>query len=186
MKRGRLLIRTIVREIVDILKNKKSGLYYLPEYDDYYEINKFPINVSVELTLKKTNKIETFMVNGYYSIEDDVVEILILFNSKNLKQNLYNIIGELNEVITHELQHSIQSYNGDIDDLVDNSELPPLEYYLLPEEIDAQSKGFKRLSKLRKKPIELVMDEWFKNNYNIHNLNEEQQKMVMDAILQKI
>ncbi len=42
---------------------------------------------------------------------------------------MYDIIGELNEVVTHELQHSIQNYRGgldtdtDTDDLTDGDEI---------------------------------------------------------------
>lgn len=184
MKRGRLLIRTIVRDIVQILKKSKSGLYYLPEDDNSYIVNKFPVDISVEVTLKKSSKIEDFIVNGYYSLEDDVIEILIYFNPKKLKLNLYNIIGELNEVVTHELQHSIQNYNGELIGEIDNSNLPPLEYYLQPEELDAQSKGFKRLSKLRNQPANVLIKQWFEKHLEIHKLTEKEQEIVINSILE--
>ena len=186
MKKARQLIRTIVKEVVSVLKKKKSGLYYLPEYDDSYSVNKFPINVSVELTVKKSTKYEDFVINGYYSAEDDVVEILIIFNPKKLNSNLYDIIGELNEVVTHELQHSIQNYRGELDTDIDTDDLSPLEYYLQPEELDAQAKGFKRLSKLRRIPAILLMKKWFEKHISIHNLTDDEQQIVMDSILEKM
>ena len=186
MKNGRLLIRTIVKDIVNILKNKKSGFFYLPKDGDFYSIGKFPVKTAVELTLKRSTKTNSFMVNAFYSLEDDVVEILVLFNPKTLEKNMYDIIGELNEVVTHELQHSIQNYRGELDNDENTDDLTPLEYYLQPEELDAQAKGFKRISKLRKIPAILIMKKWFEKHITIHNLTEDEQQMVMNSILEKM
>jgi hypothetical protein len=185
MKRGRLLIRTIIRDIVSIVKNKKTGLIYLPEDNDFYSVGRFPVQVGVEVTLKHNLNSDNFIVNAYYSTEDDVVEVLVMFNPNTLEKNMYDLIGELNEVVTHELQHSIQNYNGELDDR-DNEDLPPLEYYLLPEELDAQSKGFKRLSKLTKTPAEILIKKWFVKHLDIHNLTDEEQKIVTDSILENM
>jgi hypothetical protein len=99
---------------------------------------------------------------------------------------MYDIIGELNEVVTHELQHSIQNYRGELDNDENTDDLTPLEYYLQPEELDAQAKGFKRISKLRKIPAILIMKKWFEKHITIHNLTEDEQQMVMNSILEKM
>jgi hypothetical protein len=72
---------------------------------------------------------------------------------------MYDLIGELNDVVTHELEHVNQSKGG--------YEFPEKEYkqdkryYLQQHEIEAQVVGFKRKAKLQKRPIEEVIREYF-------------------------
>jgi hypothetical protein len=179
---SKLAIRTVVKDIIKKVKRKKSGFYNLPGEDGDYSFTNLPFTFAVELTLKSSKKQDRFKVNGYYVPEDDVIEVLVLFNPEKLESQLYDLIGELNELITHELEHIRQNYRGELS----NSDVEPdnsLSYYLQDHEIPAQYKGFKRLSKLTKKPLKTIAKEWFDNNQDIHGLTDDEVKIVMDKIL---
>ena len=72
-----------------------------------------------------------------------------------LKKYIYNIIGELNDIIAHELEHGFQYISeGKI------YQEPPTEsfkYYTQPDEIKSQRVGFRRVAKLRKLPYSVVV-----------------------------
>lgn len=181
---SRQATRQVVRDIVNVLKLGKSGEFYLPEDESgVYLFSKYPIGFTVELSLKRTKKVEGFKINANYVPDEDVIEILVMFNPVNLSKNLYDIIGELNEIIAHELEHGVQTYKGEFDghdeDDVENS----LEYYTQSHEIPAQVKGFRRLSSLRKQPFEQIVRNWFDTHGDIHNLSDDEQEQVISQIM---
>jgi hypothetical protein len=180
----RLAVRTVVKDIVNIIKQNEEGEFYLPEdvndEPEYILTNK-NISFSVELTLRFNDIIGGFGVNGAYSHGEDTIELVIEYNPNTIKQQLYDLIGEINEVLTHEMVHLKQYYKGELQypDLDDG----PLEYYTRKHEIPAQYYGFKRLSKLRKSPLEDVVRDWFRTHKKIHKLKPEEEDIVIDKIL---
>lgn len=182
-KMSRIAVRNVVKDIVKLLKNKVSGFFYLPEDDNNsYSFMNLPFDFSIELTLKISNTIDGFKTDAFYSNEDDVIEIYIIYNPKNLEKNLYTIIGELNELVAHELEHGYQQFNN-LDFKIDDSQnLKPFEYYSQDHEIAAQYKGFKRLSKLKKEPFEITVNNWFETHKDIHGLNDEEIKKITKLI----
>ena len=182
-KMSRQATRQVVRDITSVLKKNKSGNFYLPDGGDFYTFSKYPVEFTVELTLKTTKKIEGFKINGNYVPDEEVIEILILFNPNNLKTNLYNIVGELNEVIAHELEHGSQSYKGEFDGHDEDDVEGSLEYYTQSHEIPAQVKGFRRLANLRKQPFEQIVKNWFETHGDIHKLNDEEQEEVIRQVM---
>lgn len=185
-KMAKQTIRTVVRDILNILKRKVDGGYYLPNESDFYSFPNFPVDFSVELEIVQDVNDNGFKINADYSPEDEVIGVLIVYNPNTLSTNLYDIVGELNEVISHELEHSLQNYRGELeygDENDEGEELTPLEYYSQPHEISAQIKGFKRLSKLRRKPIEDVIRQWFATHKDTHNLSKDEEKIVIDKLI---
>ena len=61
----------------------------------------------------------------------------------------------------------------------------PFKYYTQPHEIDAQVFGFKRLSKIAKKPYELVVKNWFNKHRDIHRLNDREMIEVINILLRR-
>lgn len=181
-KKSREATRQVVRDIINTVKRKKSGTFYLPE-DDYYSFSNIPEEFSVELTLKKTKKMDGIKVNANYVPDEQVIEILILFNPDNLERNLYNLLGSLNELITHELEHLHQDSKGEIDVDFDSESLDPLEYYTQPHEIEAQVKGFRRISNLRKQPFETTVNDWFDTHKEIHKLSDSERQEVIGKLM---
>ena len=72
----RVPIRTIVKDIVEILKLKKVGTFNLPS-DSFYSFQNSMSDFSVELYLKKKKKLPLPIITGNYIHEEDVIEIII-------------------------------------------------------------------------------------------------------------
>jgi hypothetical protein len=98
-----------------------------------------------------------------------------------LRRNFYNIIGQLNDIVAHELEHGFQ-YNRD----GRVHEEPPtesFEYYTQPDEITAQRAGFRRVAKLRKLPYRDVVRHWFEDHKDVHGLTDDEMEEVIKIIL---
>ena len=173
-------VRFVVRDILNLLKKGKSGTFYLPEETDY-SFESFNKDFSVELTLKKSNKFDKPKMTGYYVPEEQVLEVLIIFNPQNVEKMYYSIVGELNEILTHELTHLSQESKGTLPSKQNDSS--SIEYYSQPHEIEAQVNGFKRLSKITKKPFEEVVKNWFETHFEQHQMNEKEYEEVIKKIL---
>lgn len=185
IRMNRLAIRAIVKDILNLVKNKQEGEIYLPEEitgEHEYTFINTKQTYSVELTLKTNDIIGGYKVEGYYSPEDDVIEIGIEYNPNNITKQLYQLAGEINEVLAHEMEHSNQEYYGEFD-RVANPPTAPLEYYSQEHEIPAQYQGFKRLAKLRRVPIEVVINDWFESHRDIHGLTPDEEEQVKTQIL---
>ena len=112
------LIRKIVKDIVTLYKEKGAGEYYLPEDIDEneFEYHFKDIFVTVELILEESKNVDGFLLNAdYYSDDDDgedVVIVKIVYNPETKNKILYDMIGELNEILAHELRHNYQKNKG--------------------------------------------------------------------------
>ena len=182
------LIRKIVRDIITIYKSNDDGEFYLPEDLDGEEMEYHsPKNsISVELMLEMSDDVDDFMSTAFFVRDENIIEIKIVYNPKNKNKITYDLIGELNEIIAHELRHLYQRDTGlfdfgDEDD--EEEELPPFEYYSQPEEIDAQVYGFRRMKKVTRRPFEELVRNWFRTHKEIHQLNEKEQEEIIDMIL---
>lgn len=188
---NRFAIRTIIKDIVKVLKNEGDGEYVLPEdiSDNMtYDFDNGPEDITVELEIRPNKDINRFYVNGNYVKEIDVIEVLITYNpEQNLDKMMYDIIGELNDLIAHELEHYNQFTKGEFD--LDNSEDDDenaLHYYTKPHEIKAQIQGFKRLAKIRRVPLETTIRNWFSTHKDIHHLKNEDAETVINTLLQNV
>jgi len=181
---SRIAVRTTVKDILNIIKDKEPGEFYLPGEDgEEYSFTNLPFTYSVELYVEIDDNIDGYSVGGNFSSEDDVIEVAIKFNPKTLRKNIYNIIGELNDIVAHELEHGFQYITeGKV------YQEPPSEslgYYTQPDEIRAQRVGLRRLAKLRKLPFNNVVSEWFDTHRDIHGLTENEQEIVINEILDR-
>ena len=179
---SKVAIRTTVTDIVHKLKDGKEGTFYLPgENGEEYEFTNLPFRYSVELTLEIDDELDGFKMNGEYSSEDEVIEIIIRYNPKTLRRHFYNIIGQLNDIVAHELEHGFQyARDGRI------HEEPPtesFEYYTQPHEIGAQRVGFRRVAKLRKLPYNDVVRDWFETHKDVHGLTDDEMEKVIEIII---
>jgi hypothetical protein len=176
-------IRTVVRDIIQIFKQEEEGEFYLPSdlTDEMeYEFPKF--NLEVELIIQQSEDVDDFLLNAELYRDEGIIAIVIMYNPKNKTKSLYNLVGELNELVAHELRHLYQQSYGTHDIEVEEPE-DPFEYYMQPHEIDAQIAGFKRMSQITRKPFEEVVRNWFEKNKDIHRLNDNQKEKVIQTIL---
>jgi len=183
----RNVIRQIVRDIVTVFKNNKRGYFHLPEYFEEreimtYEIPKLNSEVVIELMIKEDDTIQGYGVNANFLNEEESIEVKIVYNPLEKQKILYNLSGELNEIMAHELRHLFQQVKGTHDLDVKPSK-DSFKYYTSPHEIDAQYYGFKRLSKLTKKPFNEVVRNWFETHRDTHELTKDEEDKVINLIL---
>ena len=162
-------VREIVRNISFDLKNdlhstrmKHLGLFDVG-FDDPIDVELY-VNYPVVFDKRKRKKknqelLKPYNVEGHWDEDLYAIRIIVNIDSQADLSMMYDLIGELNDVVTHELEHVNQSKGG--------YEFPEKEYkqdkryYLQQHEIEAQVVGFKRKSKLQKRPIEEVIREYF-------------------------
>jgi len=178
-------VRNVIKDIIKVVKNENEGEFNLPEFtndEPEYQIRNTSQSFSVELSVKYDKSIDGYHIpNAFYSSEDDVIEIILIINPNNIAKNLFQLIGELNEIVTHELTHLNQYYKGQLD--YDDEDLGSLEYYTREHEIPAQYYGHKRLSKLINQPFDVTVRNWFDTHKDIHQLTPDEQEIVIDKIL---
>ena len=121
-----------------------------------------------------------FEIDAEYSPEDDSISLSIEYNPNTLNENLYEIIGVLNQYIEHELTHAKQESEYG---LPIKQPTNPFKYYTQSHEIEAQRKGFQRLAKLRKLPLDVVVKTWYDTHKDIHGLTDKEVNKLIDMIL---
>jgi hypothetical protein len=184
--RKRDVIRTVVKDIIKLYKDEDEGEFYLPNYyddeNDFYEFLNLGEAFIVEVVLEQNEDLENFKVNANYYKNEDIIEVTIEYNPNSKTKITYDLVGELNEVISHEIRHIDQKVKGTFD-LDVPEEKDPYKYYTQPHELDAQVFGFTRLSKITKAPMDVVVKRWFKTHGDVHRLTNEQAQDVISKIL---
>lgn len=181
----RNVVRELVKDILNIFKNNGPGEYSLPEDLDgemTYNFHNLQTEFSLELRIEESDYTEGLEIDGGYYEDEDTLEIEIVYNPKFMPELYYDLVGQLNETVRHELEHLLQAERGE--DIKSDVE-DPKKYYLQPHELEAQVAGLKRISKLRKQPFEMVVRDWFYKNENTHGLSEKDSEKVIKKILQK-
>jgi len=154
------LIRNIVREIAFEVKKdlhgkrKKNIGSYDIGMDEPVDIVLF-----VNPTPNKDENIKPLDIQGYWDEDENQIEIDVDIANDADMDVMYELIGELNDVVTHEFEHAKQTKSGYVFPDVEYKQ--PKRYYLQQHEIEAQVAGFKRKAKLQKRPIEEIIREYF-------------------------
>lgn len=184
---GRLdsVIRQIVRDIIVIFKRGKSGEFGLPEdlHSELhaYEFDQLDSPLQVFLEIEDDESVEGFDADANFYSDDESIHVIIKSNPRFGNTILYDLVGELNELIAHELQHLRQKESGE--KFPKKEPKSPMKYYSQPHELDAQTKGFKRRSKLAKFDYETLIRRWFDENKHKHNLNPQEAEGVIQKLL---
>ena len=110
----RSVIRKIVKDIINVFKKEDDGEFYLPEYFDEdlmeYEFKDF--NLSVELIIDENLELDNFLLNANFYRKDNIIVVKIVYNPEVKNKILYDLVGDLNETISHELRHLYQRDSG--------------------------------------------------------------------------
>ena len=181
------VVRHIVKDIVNIIRYGQSGDFSLPEdisgsHDMTYDFPQLDTNFSVELNIIEDDKMSDYKVDAEYYRDEDIIELTIILNPNLGRTLIQNLIGDLNEILTHEIVHIGQHEKGyDFPD--EDEDLSPLEYYTQEHEIEAQFAGFNRRAKKEHRTIEDVMDEWFEKNQELHRLTSKEVEIVKEKIM---
>ena len=178
------VVRKVVRDITHLVKLGQTGEFSLPEdvsNEMVYDFSQLDTKFSVELTITEDESVDYYQIDSEYYRDEDLIEVGITLYPNSRREILQDLIGDLNETIMHEITHISQHEKGY--DFPDEEDLAPLEYYTQEHELEAQYKGFKRRSRSERRPIEDVMDEWFRKNQRLHNLTPDEIEILKDKIL---
>jgi hypothetical protein len=173
----RTMVRGIIQKIVNTLKKKEEGEFNIPFMSGGKEYN-------IMVDIRFNDKIESardFDLNSFYNPDTGDVEILIQVDPDRIKKSLFSIVGELNDDLTHELQHSRQSEEGRIDD--EDFQGDNFEYFMQPDEIEAQYFGLKQKAKSMGLPMEDVIDDWFMFRQDKFELTDNEVAKIKTAVL---
>lgn len=177
--------RRLVRDIIDTFKNKKVGEFLLPEElpgndgEMTYEfMNLTPF--SVRLQLIEDNNVNEFELDGNYVIDDDTIEIQVVYNPNKGNLITQELIGELNETIRHELEHLKQYMQGYTRK---RESKDPFKYFQRKAEFEAQLAGFKRRAKQERRSVEDVARRWFEKYQKRHNLTSTQIDKIVNQLI---
>lgn len=177
-------VRKVVKDILELIKFQRNGEFVLPEdiriQDETYKFFNLP-EFTIELEVIESDVVDRFDVECAYYKEDDVIAVDIVINPDVRYTVLYDIVGELNEQIRHEMEHIIQNVRGE--ELPDKEPKSPSKYYSQPHEIGAQVAGFKRKAKITKQPYEKIVRNWFEENKHKHKLNPKQSEKIIQKLL---
>lgn len=186
--RKRDVIRKVIRDIINVYKSEDEGEFYLPEYfknreEMVYDFMTMGETFIVDLTLEINDEIPDFKVNGEIYNNEQIINVIIQYNPEVKSNITFDLIGELNEIIAHELRHIDQDIRGMYVSKTYRGK-DPVIYYTQPKELDAQIYGFKRLSKLTKTPLMDVIRNWFETHRDIHQLDDKGIKTVIKKLVE--
>jgi hypothetical protein len=177
-------VRKTVKDILELIKFQRNGEFTLPEdirvQDESYKFSNLP-EFTIELEVIESDIVDRFDVECAYYEEDDLISVDIVINPDVRYSILYDIVGELNEQLRHEMEHMIQSVRGE--ELPGKEPKSPSKYYSQPHEIGAQIAGFKRKAKITKQPYEKIVRNWFEENKHKHKLNPKQSEKIVQKLL---
>ena len=185
-------VREIVRTLTNIIKTRETRTYYLPEEItdgekfeyDFKNIPEFSIefNYDMDFMLEDEYKIDGKTVDDGYTIQIDLV-----INPNFFPAVMYDVIGDLNDIVAHEIEHIYQEdWQRPKEERGNGEEVSGKEYYKQPHEVPAELAGFRRVNKLRgKEPIEKTIRDWFERNRNVHNLEDEDIDELTEFLTQK-
>ena len=174
----RTMVRGIIQKIVNTLKKKQEGEYYFPFMSGGEEYN-------VIVDVRFNDEIKTardFDLQPYYNKETGDIEILIQIDPDRLEKSLYSIVGELNDDLTHEFQHSRQSEENRLSDNEDFHG-SNFDYFMQPDELEAQYFGLKQKAKSMGLPMEDVIDDWFMFRQDKFELTDDEVAKIKNAVL---
>ena len=184
-------VREIVKSLTNIIKTRETRTYYLPEEITdgekfEYEFKNIPefsieLNYDMDAMLEDDYKIDGKTVDDGFTIQIDLV-----INPNFFPAVMYDVIGDLNDIVAHELEHVYQeAWRRPKDEMSNGDDVAGKEYYKQPHEVPAELAGFRRVNKLRKEPIEKTIRDWFERNRNVHNLEDEDIDELTEFLTQK-
>ena len=181
------VVRTLVRDIITIFKKHGEGEFGLPEDLNPNEIEyEFPqlLNpISLYVNMEFDDSVEGIDTDANYYNDEDLLDITIKTNPNFGPNVIYELVGELNELIRHEIEHIQQHENGY--KFPKKEPKSPLKYYTQQHELEAQRAGFKRASKIKNMDYESLVRRWFEENKHKHRLTKKQEEMVIQRLLQE-
>ena len=171
-------------KLIKELKNGE-GEFGLPEDlrsgEVYYEFPQLENELQVYVDMSFDESVEGFDADADYYKDEDLIYVTLKTNPNFGTSYMYDLVGELNELIRHELEHVNQYESGY--DFPKREPKKPLNYYSQEHELGAQKAGFKRRRKIGGLDYETVVRNWFADNPHKHRLNKQQAELVIQKLL---
>ena len=181
-KVSRKFLRDIVRDIIFKIKKdyKKPKTYKYNRVDPGFG-NPFDMEIVMNKGKDFDGKfLKPYDMEAFWDDDTDTLEVFLNIDPRTDQSFLYNLVGEFNDVISHELTHKRQYERGD--KISKRRITRPETYYTQPHEIEAQIVGFKRKSKLTRRPMEEIIRDYFNKRRAKYNLNDK----IIDRIVKKL
>jgi len=181
-KVSRKFLRDIIRNLIFKIKKdyKKPKTYKYKNVDPEFG-NSFDLEVIMNKGKDFDNSfMKPYDLEAFWDDDTNKLEIFLNIDPKTDLSFLYDLIGEFNDVISHELTHKRQYERGD--KISKRRITRPETYYTQPHEVEAQMVGFKRKAKLMRKPLEDIIRDYFNRRRTKYNLNGK----IIDRIVKKI
>jgi len=181
-KVSRKFLRDIVRDIIFKIKKdyKKPKTYKYNRVDPGFG-NPFDMEIVMNKGKDFDGKfLKPYDMEAFWDDDTETLEVFLNIDPRTDQSFLYNLVGEFNDVISHELTHKRQYERGD--KISKRRITRPETYYTQPHEIEAQMVGFKRKSKLTKRPMEEIIRDYFNKRRAKYNLNDK----IIDRIVKKL
>ena len=181
-KVSRKFLRDIVRDIIFKIKKdyKKPKTYKYNRVDSGFG-NPFDMEIVMNKGKDFDGKfLKPYDMEAFWDDDTDTLEVFLNIDPRTDQSFLYNLVGEFNDVISHELTHKRQYERGD--KISKRRITRPETYYTQPHEVEAQMVGFKRKAKLMGKPLEDIIRDYFNKRRIKYNLTD----MIIDRIVKKL
>ena len=124
--------------------------------------------------------LKPYDLEAFWDDDTNTIEVFLNIDPKTDQSFLYDLVGEFNDVISHELTHKRQYERGD--KIPKRRITRPETYYTQPHEVEAQMVGFKRKSKLTGKPLENIIRDYFNKRRDKYKLTDK----IIDRIVNKL
>jgi hypothetical protein len=172
------IIRDIVFKIKDDIRNQKT--FKFRSIDPGFG-NKFDLELILNKGVDEDGSfMKPYNIEGFWDDDTNTMEIFLNIDPESDNSLFYDLIGDLNDFISHELTHKKQYERGD--KIPKRNIKRPETYYSQPHELEAQLAGFKRKSKLSKVPLEVVIRNYFDKRRDKYNLTDR----IIDRLTKRI
>lgn len=152
------LVLGLSRLIVDRFKSKKNinTTFNFNRGDDY---------ANVQLTcefIKDNDYNEPFSINA--ESDFDIIEMYITYNPRYFPYVMNDLVAEIKETLTHELEHVGQQNFEDMYINFGQTQRNYVDYLMADHEVPAYVKGLIKRSKTKNISLSDAMNEWYKEN----------------------
>jgi hypothetical protein len=105
-------------------------------------------------------------------------DIEITYNPKNFPESMNDLVAEIKETVTHEMEHIGQQNFEDMEVNSDDYRGVNLYYLISKQEVPAYVKGLIKRAKTKKMTLNDTMEEWFGENKNNFESPEDDWEIV--------
>lgn len=182
-------ILDLSREVIKVFKKGESVEFPYIFYRSGEEIE-----LTVEVTIEVVeNHNEPFEVRAEAAYDE--LYVTIIYDPEAFPSSMNDLVAEIKETITHELEHILQQNFEDAyiepyeSDYKEDQRGGKYNYFLEKIEIPAFVKGLIKRAKTKRITLDQAMDQWYKENHrNFESVNDwyDVKKIWMDWALENL